>query len=46
LAFDIATHTKLWTSGNTFKSPVQTEPIVVGGRVYLTTGMGLYAFGL
>jgi outer membrane protein assembly factor BamB len=45
-AFDIATHTKLWTSGNTFKSPVQTEPIVVGGRVYMTTGMGLYAFGL
>ena len=45
-AFDIATHSKLWTSGDTFKSPIQTEPIVVGGRVYLTTGMGLYAFGL
>jgi outer membrane protein assembly factor BamB len=46
LAFDIATHQKLWTSGDTFKSPIQTEPIVVGGRVYVTTGMGMYAFGL
>jgi outer membrane protein assembly factor BamB len=45
-AFDIATHKKLWTSGNTFMSTIQTEPIVVGGRVYLTTGKGLYAFGL
>ena len=45
-AFDIATHKKLWTSGETFMSPIQTEPIVVGGHVYLTTGKGLYAFGL
>jgi outer membrane protein assembly factor BamB len=46
LAFDARTHKKLWTSRLLFTSSLQTEPIVVGGRVYVTTGLGLYAFGL
>ena len=46
LALDVATHKKLWSSGHAFTSSVQTEPIVVGGRVYVTTGSALYAFGL
>jgi outer membrane protein assembly factor BamB len=46
LAIDAKTHKKLWTSRLLFTSSLQTEPIVVGGRVYVTTGLGLYAFGL
>jgi outer membrane protein assembly factor BamB len=46
LAIDAKTHKKLWTSRLLFTSSMQTEPIVVGGRVYVTTGLGLYAFGL
>jgi outer membrane protein assembly factor BamB len=46
LALDAGTHKKLWTSRLLFTSSLQTEAIVVGGRVYVTTGLGLYAFGL
>ncbi len=46
LAIDAETHKKLWTSRLLFARSLQTEPIVVGGRVYVTTGRGLYAFGL
>jgi outer membrane protein assembly factor BamB len=45
-ALDAATHATIWDSGTTFTSAAQTEPVVVNGHVYLTTGSGLYAFGL
>jgi PQQ-like domain len=46
LAYDTATRKKLWDSRTTFDSSAQTEPIVVNGRVYETTGSAMYAFGL
>jgi outer membrane protein assembly factor BamB len=46
LAVNAKTHKKLWTSRQLFTTSLQTEPIVAGGRVYVTTGLGLYAFGL
>ena len=46
LAFDEQTHKKLWSSKQLFTTSLQTEPVVVNGHVFQTTGSGLYAFGL
>ncbi len=45
-AFDAATGAKLWDSGTTITSILTTEPIVVNGHVYVTSGNSLYEFGL
>jgi len=45
-AFDAATGVKLWDSGTTITSILTTEPIVVNGHVYVTSGTSLYEFGL
>ena len=44
-AIDLASHRRLWNSGN-LHAPPQTEPIVVDGHVYASVGKNLYAFGL
>jgi hypothetical protein len=46
LAFDELTHRKLWSTKHLFTTSLQTEPVVVNGHVYQTTGSGLFAFGL
>ncbi len=46
IAVDERTRKKLWSSGNTFSSSAQTEPVVINGHLYETTGSNLYAFGL
>ena len=45
VALDELTHKKLWTSRQTLHGAAQTEPIVINGHVYETTGSGLYASG-
>jgi len=44
-AFDQATHKLIWSSGSLFTDSPRTEPIVVGGHLYITVGSSLYAFG-
>jgi outer membrane protein assembly factor BamB len=46
IAYDERTHAKLWSSRHVLTSSLQTEPIVVAGHVYLTSGSELHAFGL
>ena len=43
-AFDQATHKLIWST--VFDAGPKTEPIVVGGHLYITVGGSLYAFGL
>jgi outer membrane protein assembly factor BamB len=43
-AFDLATRRPIWSQS--FDDGPMTEPIVVGGHVYVSVGDSLYAFGL
>jgi outer membrane protein assembly factor BamB len=45
-AFNALSGAKLWNSGSTIATWIDTEPIVVNGWVYVTSGSALYAFGL
>jgi outer membrane protein assembly factor BamB len=45
-AFDASTGAILWNSGKTISTWLDTEPVVVNGHLYVTSGSTLYSFGL